>query len=410
MMLRKGIIYIAAVIALICAVDSCSTPAEKSLPDCEITAPVDSLFATLFTSPAEPGGVVMIYRNDTLVYNRSYGMADLRRNIPISDSTVFNISAATKTFSAVAIMKLQEKGLLSLDDSLSKFFPEFPAKIFDKVTIRHILTHNTGLPDKRPRTGDQWNEYIKEHPSSFGYGPDFMLYGREEELISFFRTIDTLNYEPGSKFEFQSAPFMLIPYIVENVTGSEFENWMKANIFSPLGLTETHFYNPSHEHPRMAHAYCRAEGAVEPGHYRSPDNKWDELDYGETVFFLTRGDHGVCTTPREFEKWIHSLFSGEVISMESLKEITTPQTRTKDPNYFYALGSFVRDTPDKAFKVFHTRNNGGFAIFDAVFPDDNVRYVIMSNRSDWNRRNASRQLDSILTGHKWLKARERANQ
>ena len=409
MMLRKGIIYLAAIAALICAVDSCSTPAETSLPDCEITAQVDSLFPTIFTSPAEPGGVVMIYRNDTLVYNRSFGSADLQRNIPISDSTVFNISAATKTFSAVAIMKLQEKGLLSLDDSLSKFFPDFPSKIFDKITIRHILTHNTGLPDKRPRTADQWNEYVKEHPSSFGYGPDFMLYGREEELISFFRTLDNVNSEPGTKFEFQSAPFMLIPSIVEATTGTEYEKWMKANIFKPLGLKETHFYDPGHEHPRMAHAYCPAEGAVEPGHYRSGDNKWDELDYGETEFFLTRGDHGVCSTPREFGKWIHSLYNGEVISMESLKEITSPQTQTADPNYQYALGSYVRDIPEKPYKVFHSRNNGGFSIFDAVFPHDNIRYVIMSNRSDWVRRNAARQLDRILTQHEWLRLPESAN-
>ncbi len=402
MMLRKGIIYLAAIAALICAVDSCSTPAETSLPDCEITAQVDSLFSTIFTSPAEPGGVVMIYRNDTLVYNRSFGSADLQRNIPISDSTVFNISAATKTFSAVAIMKLQEKGLLSLDDSLSKFFPDFPSKIFDKITIRHILTHNTGLPDKRPRTADQWNEYIKTNQSPFGYGPDYLLYGREEELTSFFKTVDSLISEPGSRYEYQNAPYLLIPTIVERVTGKSYEAWMKQNIFKPAGLQETDYYDPAKPHRLMAHAYAPANRDNTDGRFRSKDGRWVEQDYGETEFFLTRADQGVCTSPKEFSKWIQALYKGQIISRKSLDEVNRPVVDTDVDSIQYGLGLFVQDITSKPYKVFHNRNNGGFSIFEAVFPSQHLYYLIFSNRSDWDRYHTAKAMDSILMSHKWL--------
>lgn len=401
-MLRKGIIYLAAIAALICAVDSCSTPAETSLPDCEITAQVDSLFSTIFTSPAEPGGVVMIYRNDTLVYNRSFGSADLQRNIPISDSTVFNISAATKTFSAVAIMKLQEKGLLSLDDSLSKFFPDFPSKIFDKITIRHILTHNTGLPDKRPRTADQWNEYIKTNQSPFGYGPDYLLYGREEELTSFFKTVDSLISEPGSRYEYQNAPYLLIPTIVERVTGKSYEAWMKQNIFKPAGLQETDYYDPAKPHRLMAHAYAPANRDNTDGRFRSKDGRWVEQDYGETEFFLTRADQGVCTSPKEFSKWIQALYKGQIISRKSLDEVNRPVVDTDVDSIQYGLGLFVQDITSKPYKVFHNRNNGGFSIFEAVFPSQHLYYLIFSNRSDWDRYHTAKAMDSILMSHKWL--------
>lgn len=390
------IIPIIICIALFCQMVSCTGNRGNDIPDCEITAPLDSLMATIFPSPDEPGGVMMVCRGDSIVYKRCFGMADLERDIPMSDSVVFNISSASKTFAAVSIAKLRDEGRLSFDDSLSRFFPDFPKDIFNKVKLKYILNHTSGLPDRRPRNADEWSEYVKQHPSPFGYGPDYMLYGREDELISFFRTLDSLKSEPGTTFEFQNAPYMLIPYVLENVTGRTFESWMRDNIFTPIGLKDTEYYDPAREHPRMAHAYTRAKD--------DSKGSWTQLDYGETEYFITRGDHGVCTTPTEFMKWLNALYDGKVVSMSTLRELGTPSSPVVDDSIglYYGLGAYIQDIETKPYKLLHSRNNGGFSIYDAVFPYQDVKYFILSNRPDWDRRMVGRSIDSILVANKWL--------
>ena len=392
------IVFYLWVCTLTGAVLSCKDkPAE--VYDNEMCTPLDSLFSTIFTDPSEPGAVVMICHGDTILYNRSFGMADLGRDTELTDSTVFNIASASKTFATAAIIKLRDSGRLSLDDNLSKFFPEFPEHVFSRVTLRHVLSHTSGLPDKRPRTADQWNEYIKTNQSPFGYGPDYLLYGREEELTSFFKTVDSLISEPGSRYEYQNAPYLLIPTIVERVTGKSYEAWMKQNIFKPAGLQETDYYDPA---KLMAHAYAPANRDNTDGRFRSKDGRWVEQDYGETEFFLTRADQGVCTSPKEFSKWIQALYKGQIISRKSLDEVNRPVVDTDVDSIQYGLGLFVQDITSKPYKVFHNRNNGGFSIFEAVFPSQHLYYLIFSNRSDWDRYHTAKAMDSILMSHKWL--------
>lgn len=349
---------------------------------------------------------MIVCRGDSIMYNRNFGLADLEKNIPMTDSTIVNIASASKTYVTAALLRLRDDGHLTLDDKLSKFFPNFKSQIFDSVSLRQVLSHTSGLPDKRPRTSDQWDEYVLRHQSPFAYGPDYLLYGREEELTRFFETVDTVRHAPGTVFEYQDAPYLLLPAIIEQITGINFEVWMKRNIFARAGLTETEYYDPANPHPRMAHAYTPAIGDPDRGRFRSRDGKWDEYDYGEAEFFLTRADHGICTTPREFVKWITALYSGRIVAKSSLSEANSAVIFTNTDSVQYGLGLFVQDIASKPFKVFHSRSNGGFAIFEAVFPRQNICYLIFANRPDWKRLATSEKIDSILMSHKWLKPRQ----
>lgn len=383
---------------------SCSRPDENRYC-CEITEPLDSLLSTVFPDQDAPGAVVIVCRGDTIKYNWAFGMADLEKGTPMTDSTIVNIASASKTYVTAALMRLRDDGRLSLDDRLSKFFPNFKSQIFDNVSLRHVLSHTSGLPDKRPRTSDQWDEYLQQHQSPFTYGPDYLLYGREEELTRFFETVDTVRHAPGTVFEYQDAPYLLLPAIIEQITGINFEMWMKRNIFDRAQLTETEYYDPANPHPRMAHAYAPAVGEPYRGRFRSKDGKWDEYDYGEAEFFLTRADQGICTTPREFIKWTLALYGGRIVPMASLEEANRPVIVTHNDSVQYGLGLFVQDIPSRPFKAFHSRSNGGFAIFEAVFPRQNICYLIFANRPDWERLATSEKIDSILMSHKWLKPR-----
>lgn len=359
---------------------------------------LDSLFSTIFPHSHEPGAVIAVYRGDSLLYAGSFGASDMESRKAITDSTVLNIASASKTYVAAGLLKLCEQNRLSLNDKLTKFFPTFNKDIFDGITLQHVLTHTSGLPDLRPRNENQWLEYTSCHTTPFSDNTDYQLYGRENELIRYFETIRSVKNAPGTVFDYQDAPYLLLPGIIEQVTDSTFEQWMQCNIFAPAGLSETYFFDPEDQNTHMAHAYRLSQG------------KWQEFDYGESPFFLTRADHGICTSGRDFAKWIKALYDGRIISKKSLATANTAHVPTQKLNIDYGLGLYVQDIETMPYKVFHSTANGGFAIFEAVFPRQNISYHIFANRPDWNRLETSLKVDSILRHNNWIKKRQPAKQ
>lgn len=399
--LVKVLLIIAAVVGLF---EACST--SKRPEKAPATRALDSLFTGIFatTGPA-PGAVVTVMSGDTVLYSGAFGNADLQRNKPLSDSTVLNAASASKTFIVAALLKLQEQGLLDLDEPLNTYLPEYATAPFKEITARNIVMHTTGLPDLRPRTAQEWDDYTKTHPSHFGYGNDYMLYGREDEQVKVFLYADTLKCTPGTRFEYQNATFLLLSELIERLSGRRFENWMNDEIFAPAGLTETQYYDPESPSPRLAHGYIPFEGHAPKGTFVSADKKWQEYDYGEAPFFLSRADNGIFTTPREYLKWLRAFYNGEVISKESAKKTYTDLIATDIPDIHYGYGAYVQNVPAKPYKVFHSTSNGGFSVFEAIFPRQNVYYTIFANRTGWNRFGTAEKVDSILRRHGWLQPR-----
>ncbi len=390
----KTITNITAFLLLLIALFSCTKHSGR--PDYGMNDDIDAIFTRMFGSD-EPGAAVMVMYKDTIVYEGFFGMANLETGQRMSDSTMINVTSASKTFITIAIMKLVEEGRISLSDSLSKFFPEFPNPVFNSITIEHILSHSSGLPDERPRTQEDFDKYSKSHNSTFGFGPDFRLYARGDELIRFFETIDTLSFVPGSRFEYQEAPYLLLPKIIERVTGKKFEVWMKTNIFDKAGLTEVTYFSPDIVIPNMAHAY------EPPQHFAKTDRvfntskmQWVEADYGEVDFFASMYDVGVYITPRDLMKWLKSVFHYELVSQESMEIIMKPRVATQVADVSYCLGAFVTDNPYEPRRAFHSRRNGGFSTITAFFPDLQLYYFIVANRGFWDRFGAASEMDSII--------------
>lgn len=386
-------------VAFAVSVNSCTKTdvyrADHGLPPCEYTAELDSLFAPMFPDN-EPGAIVAVMRNDTLIYDHAFGLATLDSMQPITDSTLFNMASASKMFCAAALLKLKEQGLISLDDSLAGFFPEFEAPFFKDIRVHNILTHSSGLPDLRPRNAAEWNVYLKNHYSVFGEDSDYRLYGTESDYITLFQDLDSIDYTPNTHYLRTDPSFILVVPLIERVTGINFDDWMSENIFKPAGLTDTYYYNPGSTLPHMSHAYRKASGKARPGIFRSEDGKWEEYDYGEAEFFLTKADRGAYSSARDFMRWDRALYSGKVISEESLKEINTGYIPTDVPYVEYGLANAVESVPGKPVKVYHLNTNGGYSIIEASIPSHRMSYVIFATRSDWDLRATFAKVDSIL--------------
>ena len=403
--MRIKLLCLCAVMTLL----SCSPKGERN-NYAAFTASLDSLFSRKFPA-GEPGAYVLVTLHDSIIYDRGFGMATLPGHVveqgePITDETMFNICSVSKQFSAVALLKLEEQGLISLQDPVNKYFPEFKADFFKEITLAQLLSHTSGLPDSRPRTPEEWAVYTSKNKTEFSRVEDFKRFCGVEESVRYLEQLDSLAFEPGTQYEYQNPTFQLAELLVERVTHQDFDAWMQEHIFFPAGMTNTLYYEPEKEIPNLAHGYepvgfTTLNGDRVPldnpfGYWRSQDGKWQENDYGEASFFGTKADGGIYTTPLDFVKWDRALYHDKVMNALSREKAHTSRILTDIPETSYGYGFFVEERKDRPKKIYHTGDNGGFLIFEGRFPDLDVFYLIFANRPDWEREATVEKVDNII--------------
>ncbi len=222
-------------------------------------------------------GVVRIQKDGALVLEKGYGMANRAQRIPFSPSTVVQIGSNTKDFTKVAILQLMEKGLLQLSDPLSKHFPSAPADKRD-ITIRQLMNHRAGFP--------------------IGLGADFAQVNRQQ-LVEAAMNFKLL-FNPGDRTNYSNTGYALLAVIIEQVSGKSYDEYVRDNILSPLGLRDTGFHLPAFETTRLAHGYSaggKHEGTL-LSRPRLPDGPYWNL----------RGNGGMLSTLSDMSAFYRALF------------------------------------------------------------------------------------------------------
>src|ERR1700675_4716557 len=164
-------------------------------------------------------GSVLVARGDEVLLSKGYGSANLEWNIPNSPATKFRLGSVTKQFTAASILLLEERGKLKTDDLVKKYMPDAPAA-WDKITIFHLLTHTSGIPN--------FTGFAE-------YGPTESLPTTPEKLVARFRD-RPLDFQPGEKWSYSNSGYVLLGYLLEKVSGETYEKFLQANIFGPLGM------------------------------------------------------------------------------------------------------------------------------------------------------------------------------
>lgn len=382
--------------ALLSGAAASCTGADSDSTDREpMSADIDSLFQSMFAAD-EPGAVVLVAKGDSVLYTGCFGKARLDTVTDIDPNTLFNICSLSKQFSAVALLKLQEEKRLSIDDTVAQFFPEFHSPLLGTITLRQLLSHTSGIPDIRPRNEAQWHAYRRNHNSIYANVEDYMHYSLCNESVRYLTDLDTLAFEPGTRYEYQNPTYQLVLPIVERTSGDRFEEWMSKNIFTPAGMTRTTYFRPEKELSHFAHGYIPAQGENRCHFFRSNDGRWEESDYGEANFFPTKADGGMYCTATDFFRWTRSLLTGKIISAKSLKEAFTPHIKTNEPYVSYGLGFFLLDEPGKSPAIYHTGDNGGFFSYERYDTDSDIFYLIFANRNDWSREETAEKMEAIF--------------
>lgn len=338
---------------------------------------IDSLFTACYPA-GEPGAAVLILKGDNVIFSKGYGMADMTTRTPIDENTFFNIASVSKQFSAVALMMLAEEGKLSLDDTVRKWFPEFPSPLLEGITLRHLLSHTSGIPDARDRSNR-----------------DFVYHSTDVESYQYIGTLEKLNFQPGRYYEYMNPTYQLMYTIIERASGMKFDDFMQNRIFKPAGMEETTYFEAGKSIPRMAHGY----------RYNKESGKWDEYDYGEETFFASKADGGIYTSVNEFVGWEKALRNNLLISEASREEAHSAKIQVggspcsdyqNRPYTSYGYGWFIEEKPGMPKKVYHTGDNGGFQIYAGRFPSCDVLYLFFSNRNDRDRQGMAEKIDGVL--------------
>src|SRR3954452_22331375 len=166
-------------------------------------------------------GSILLAKSGKVIFENSYGLANAEWNIRNSERTKFNIGSLTKQFTGVAVLKLAEQGKLSLDDNVSRYYAGSPVAWRD-ITIYHLLSHTSGIPNA------EVNDFVKG--LAHYYSPD--------ELIAAFRD-KSLDFQPGSKRKYSNSGYYLLGYIIEKVSGQKYADFIRQNIFTPLGMVNS---------------------------------------------------------------------------------------------------------------------------------------------------------------------------
>lgn len=385
---------------------------------------LDGILKPVFPD-GEPGAAVLILKGDEIIFDKGYGLARLapqtldgvdsegsntRRengfsgtapknifpegNARIDGDTRFNIASVSKQFTAVAVLQLVQEGIISLDDPVSQFFPEFESDIWQEIQIKHLLSHSSGVPDERG--------YLTREEK---------INGDEALATEYLKTLDHRNFAPGTAYEYMNPTFTLMGFLVERVSGEPFTEYVQKHIFNPAGMDRTYYFDRNDERPDAAHGYEYADVENMPeertaGEMAEGPNDWYEYDFGEETFFATRPDGGIYTSTHEFVKWEKALRSGTVLEQNLLQDAWTPHTRVTGspwsdyqnrPNTWYGYGWFIEPATDSApLRIYHTGDNGGFKIMAARYPEQDMLILIFANRADWDRYELLMQIEKEI--------------
>lgn len=294
-------------------------------------------------------GAVIVAQNGRALLSKGYGMASLELNVANSAQTKFRIGSLTKQFTATAIMILQERGKLNVQDSVCKYVPRCP-QTWAGVTLHHLLTHASGIPDL------------------LGF-PDFTrtmaLPSPVADTVGRFRD-KPLEFKPGERFKYSNSGYVLLGYIIEIVSGESYEDFLNRNIFEPLKMSNTGSDHNDLIIKNRAAGYTRRGEAVINAPY---------IDMS-----LPTGGGSLYSTVEDLSLWDQSLYSERLLKKSSLDAIFTSYAKA-DWGDGVGYGWFIgKDKAGRGY-VGHAGGINGFAAQITRYPAERLLVVALSNYS-----------------------------
>lgn len=322
--------------------------AQTQPADDESAKKVDA-FLSQWNKNDMPGCAVGVVKDGRLVYKRGFGMANLDYDVPNTPSTRFNLASVSKPFTAFSIALLAQQGKLSLDDDIRKYVPEMP-KYDETVTIRHLIHHSSGIREYEALV------LFGGHGTDKAYSP--------KAILNMLARQKNISFKPGAKYQYSNSGYFLLGVIVERVSGKSLRAFAEENIFKPLGMKNTLFFDNRFEVIKnRAHGY-----QVGPDkNIRARSSLYDLVGAG-----------GVLTTVEDLYLWDQNFYEPKVGNKELIQLLTTPGTLNSGEKMNYAFGMWRGEY--KGLPVItHSGNMFGYRARIGSFPEQKFTVIALSN-------------------------------
>jgi len=299
-----------------------------------------------------PGLSVSIVKKGKVVLTEGFGLADVERNIPATPETIYRICSVSKQFIATGVMLLVQEGKLGLDDPISKYLNGTP-ETWKAITIRHLLTHTSGLAREAP-----------------GFDP-FKIQSDIEVIKSAYPL--ALRFAPGEKWEYGNTSYFALAEIIRKISGQPWDEYIRENVFRPAGMNMTYSTNTKE------HLTKRAQGYSDNEKLRKADD-WPAL----------RPSGAFLSTVLDLAKWDSALYTDKILSDTSRREMWSPVRLNNGVSYPYGFGWQLGEF--KGQKIVH--HGGGMPGFRSKFArlvDDQLTIIVLMNLDDVD-------VDSIVYG------------
>lgn len=328
---------------------SLMTPIFSQLPE---KLSVDSLFEN-WNSINVPGGSISIIKNGEIIYANGYGSADLEHDIPITPSTVFYIGSTSKQFVTFCILLLEEQGKINLDDKIQNYFPDFP-EYDSPLTIRHFIHHTSGVRDYLTLM------YLK--------GRSYLDHSEVSEVYDLVKNQSELNFSPGDQYLYSNSCYFMLALIAEKASGKSLREFAHENIFKPLGMNNSLFYDDISDMIRnRAFSYEKTESG-----FKNLVSRFDLV-----------GSGGVYSTVLDLALWDQNFYQnklgkgGQEIIDKMHQEGVLNSGKTA--GYAFAL---INGTYRGLNTVNHGGSLAGYRSQLLRFPDQKFSVIVLANRSD----------------------------
>ena len=325
--------------------------AQSNYLDKEKREAIDNLFQK-WDHPNMPGAAIGIIQNGKMLYSKGYGLANLEHGVPNTSKTAFEISSNSKQFTAACIVLLSQRGTLDLNQSLRSFFPGFPAYA-ETISIKNLLYHTSGLRDYAQIT------YLS------GLRPND--YYDDADVMKWIKGQKELNYPTGEKYLYCNSGYWLLGQIVKKVSGLSLGDFAKKEIFEPLDMSNTHFFD---DNSMLIKNRAATYSAARSGAFRTL------LSTNETV-----GDGGIYTTVEDLKKWDDEFYDQKILNASFWKLMTTQGVLNNGKTIVYAGALEIKEY--KGLKTIDHGGRGAGSWSDIIrFPEQKFTVIVLTNRSD----------------------------
>lgn len=326
---------------------------------------IDSIFAP-YAQGSNPGLAVGILKGGQLVFSKGYGLANLEHGLPFTPNTVSDIGSLAKQITSFAIVLLAQRKQLNLDDDIRKYLPEVP-DFGQTITIRHLVHHTSGLREiygMLEITGWKQGDAV-----------------RQEEALNLTRHSSELNFTPGARYAYCNTAYMLLAEIIQKASGKKFEDWMREEIFRPLGMDDTYVMDVQGElFPRCADSYTMSEQDV-----------WIKLYDNSTVI----GAGGIYTTLPDLARWCNNYRDGKLGGIAAIQQMTQRGILNNGDTLNYAFG--LETLPYRGLRrIQHTGASAGYRAALLYFPDADLAILVKSNFANFNSQATCERIADLL--------------